>query len=134
MFHLKESSHLIIPKKILLKIEDKDINFKASQNYQGLLLLENSSLIKCSYLAESEDHKLFIIKVYNFENNISVQSFIQKVSDLRKLSSPYFPEIVEVVSEKDVYQVLVIEKFEPCISLKTLLEEIADQQEIREKV
>jgi len=134
MYQLKECSHLLIPKKILLKIEDKDINFKGLQNYQGLLLLENSSLIKCSYLAESENRKLFIIKVYNFENNSTVQNFIQQISTLRTISSPYFPEIVDVVTEKDVFQVLVIERFEPCVSLKTLLEELEDQPEMSDKV
>jgi len=134
MLNLKHHRDLVIPKKVLLRIDDKDINFKGSQNYQGLILLENSSLIKCSYLCEGEDRNLYTIKVYNFENETSVQTFIHRTSFLKTIQYEVFPEIVEVISEKDIHQVLVVERFVPCLSLKLLLEEASGFEGLLEKV
>lgn len=134
MIDLKYHKDLAIPKKVLLRIDDKDITFKGSQSYQGLVLLENSSLIKCSYLCEGEDRELYTIKVYNFENENSVNTFIRQTSFLKTIHSESFPEIVEVISEKEIHQVLVVEKFTPCLSLKILLEEASSIDGMLEKV
>lgn len=134
MYSIPHHESLIVPKKILLKIDDKEIKFKGQHSYQGLLLLENSSLIKCSYLAEDEQHNLYAIKVYNFENDTSRQNFIKQLNNLKTVAQPFFPPIKELISEKDVPQVLVIEKFEGCLSLKVLLEEFQNNGDLSNKV
>ena len=134
MYSIPHHENLIVPKKILLKIDDKEITFKGQHSYKGLLLLENSSLIKCSYLAEDEQHNLYAIKVYNFENNTARQNFIKELNTLKDIAQPFFPSIKEVISEKDVPQVLVIEKFDGCLSLKVLLEEVQNNEDLSSKV
>ena len=79
-----KNENIILHKKVLLNIADKGINFTGQQPYHALLLLENSSLIKCSYLVEDEDENLYVIKVYNFDDLKTAKEFQAQVEDIKK--------------------------------------------------
>ena len=130
MLTIKNYQGLVVPKRVVLNIDNKDINFKGIRKYDGLLLLENFSLIKCAYLVEDSQQNLYIVKVYNFEDRESMQYFIRSLSAIQAKPKPFFPEISEIVPEKGISQALFIEKFVACISIRTFTEVVANNEEL----
>jgi hypothetical protein len=117
-----EQAEIILHKTLLMNIMDKQIEFKGSKHYQGLLLLDNSSLIKCSYLVEDKQGTLYIIKVYNFDSTQMAEDFLKNLKEFSKLQIISIPRIIETLFERQALQVSVIEEHDTTLSIKLFLE------------
>jgi len=130
----KKEEGVILHKKVILDIADKGITFKGIQNYHALLLLDNSSLIKCSYLVEDENHNLLVIKVYNFDDSGTAEQFVSRVNEFKALEISSAPKIVEAFFDKVALHVIVVEEYIPCLSIKLFLDQATKIEGILEKV
>ena len=113
----------IYNKKVLNDISDKEIYFQGSKKYCAKLLLENTTLIKCSYLSFDDQNQPYIVKVFSFEEKSELEEFVHKINDLQNLKSPHLACIHEIYSDKKTLQAILVEDFLPGISLKMLLDE-----------
>lgn len=130
----KKEEGIILHKRMIMEIGDKQIDFKGTQHYTGLILLDNLSLIKCSYLVENPKGELFVIKVYNFDHQDTADLFITKMKEFQKLKLICCPKVIELLYDRNALQVSVVEEYIPCLSFKIFIEQAIKYEGALEKV